>query len=61
LPVVQPIVQFIAPQELLPAYHPATGKSQLNGRPTLYLCRGTRCAAPVTEPAQAGYAFSSLA
>jgi uncharacterized protein len=61
LPVVRPIVQFIAPDELLPAHHPATGKSQLKGRPTLYLCRGTRCAAPVTEPAQAGQALASLA
>jgi uncharacterized protein len=61
LPVIQPIVQFIAPDESLPAYHPAAGKSQLDGRPTLYLCRGTRCAVPVTEAAQAGYAFASLA
>jgi uncharacterized protein len=61
LPVIQPIVQFIAPDKLLPDHHPATGKSQLNGRATLYLCRGTRCAAPVTEPAQAGDAFASLA
>jgi uncharacterized protein len=61
LPVVRPIVQFIAPDELLPAHHPATGKSQLKGLPTLYLCRGTRCAAPVTEPAQVGLALASLA
>jgi uncharacterized protein YyaL (SSP411 family) len=61
LPVVQPIVQFIEPDKSLPPHHPALGKSQLNGRPTLYLCRGTRCAPPVTEPAQVGHAFASLA
>jgi uncharacterized protein YyaL (SSP411 family) len=61
LPAVQPIVQFIEPQATLPAHHPANGKSQLGGRPTLYLCRGTRCAPPVTEPAQARNAFANLA
>jgi uncharacterized protein YyaL (SSP411 family) len=61
LPVVRPIVQFIEPQNALPAHHPAHGKSQLGGRPTLYLCRGTRCASPVIEPAQAQSAFESLA
>jgi hypothetical protein len=54
-------VQFIEPQNALPAHHPAHGKSQLGGRPTLYLCRGTRCASPVIEPAQAQSAFESLA
>ncbi|MGH6875238.1 MAG: thioredoxin domain-containing protein [Aestuariivirgaceae bacterium] len=61
LPAARLVVQFIEPEKALPAHHPAKGKSQLGGRPTLYLCRGTRCAAPVTEPAQAHHAFASLA
>ncbi|MGF7158587.1 hypothetical protein FHS85_000197 [Rhodoligotrophos appendicifer] len=29
--------------------HPAAGKTMVDGRPTLYLCRGTTCSLPVTE------------
>ena len=34
----------------LPEGHPAHGKSLQDGKPTLYVCRGTRCSLPVTRP-----------
>jgi uncharacterized protein YyaL (SSP411 family) len=33
----------------LPADHPASGKTAIAGRPTLYVCRGETCSLPVTE------------
>ena len=44
------IVQAIAPGGDLPAGHPATGKSQIDGRPTAYVCRGPTCSLPLTDP-----------
>ena len=60
LPAAQPVIQYVSPGESLPPRHPAHGKEQKEGRPTLYLCRGTRCAAPVTEPADAASVFAGL-
>jgi uncharacterized protein YyaL (SSP411 family) len=34
----------------LPPNHPAHGKTLLDGKPTLYVCRGTTCSLPVTDP-----------
>ena len=33
----------------LPSDHPAHGKSQIDGKPTLYICKGTRCSLPITD------------
>jgi uncharacterized protein len=60
LPAVQPVIQYVSPGESLPPHHPAYAKEPKQGLPTLYLCRGTRCAASVTEPADAASAFASL-
>lgn len=30
--------------------HPAHGKTALEGKPTLYICRGTTCSLPITDP-----------
>jgi uncharacterized protein YyaL (SSP411 family) len=60
LPAVQPVIRYVSPGERLPSRHPAYGKEQTQGLPTLYLCRGSRCAAPVTEPADAASAFAGL-
>ncbi len=36
----------------LPANHPASGKTALDGKATAYVCRGETCSLPVTDPAQ---------
>ena len=45
------IVSVVAPGEELPATHPAAGKSQTDGLATAYVCVGTTCSLPVTDPA----------
>jgi uncharacterized protein YyaL (SSP411 family) len=45
------VMSVIAPGEDLPAGHPARGKGQEGGRATAYICRGTTCSLPVTDPA----------
>ena len=35
----------------LPENHPAAGKGQAGGRATVYLCEGTICSLPLTDPA----------
>ena len=34
----------------LPASHPASAKTAVDGRPTAYVCRGETCSLPVTSP-----------
>jgi uncharacterized protein len=60
LRAVQPIIQYVSAGEQLPVAHPAHGKEMKQDRPTLYLCRGTRCAAPVTAPEDVDEVFRSL-
>ncbi|MCW9032802.1 MAG: thioredoxin domain-containing protein [Rhodospirillales bacterium] len=43
-------LQVIAPGTSLPDNHPAKNKGQINGRATAYICVGTLCSFPVTEP-----------
>ena len=45
------VMSVIAPQEDLPAGHPARGKGQEAGRATAYICRGMTCSLPITDPA----------
>ena len=40
----------LPPGQALPRGHPATGKTQLGGRPTVYVCPGQTCWLPITEP-----------
>jgi uncharacterized protein YyaL (SSP411 family) len=42
------VLQRIAPDEALPASHPAAGKGMQDGRPTAYVCRGPTCSLPIT-------------
>lgn len=44
------VLQVVAPGEALPQGHPAAGKGQVEERATAYLCRGTACSLPITEP-----------
>jgi hypothetical protein len=49
-PLPAAVVLTLAPGQRLPASHPAAGKSQLEGRPTAYVCPGQTCRLPVTDP-----------
>ncbi len=45
------VVSVASPGDELPRAHPAAGKGQADGRATAYVCVGTKCSLPVTEPA----------
>ena len=44
------VLSVIAPDQALPAGHPAAGKGRIDGRATAYVCRGTTCTMPIVEP-----------
>jgi len=44
------VLSVIDPNEQLPDSHPAAGKGQENGRATAYICKGTTCSLPLTDP-----------
>jgi uncharacterized protein len=44
------ILNVIATAQHLPDGHPATGKDQINGKPTAYICEGPVCSLPITTP-----------
>ncbi|WP_341896311.1 thioredoxin domain-containing protein [Ferrovibrio terrae] len=46
------VVLVTAPDAMLPETHPATGKTQIEGKPTAYVCLGPTCGLPVTTPAE---------
>jgi uncharacterized protein YyaL (SSP411 family) len=41
-----------SPNAALPETHPAIGKTQIDGKPTAYVCLGPTCGLPVTTPAE---------
>jgi len=43
------ILTVIAPDDELPANHPAAGKAQIGGVATAYVCAGATCSLPLTE------------
>ena len=45
-------IAILAPGARLPAGHPATGKEQKDGRPTVYVCIGQACSLPLTDAAE---------
>ncbi|WP_119460545.1 thioredoxin domain-containing protein [Rhodospirillaceae bacterium SYSU D60014] len=45
------VLTVLAADEPLPAAHPAADKPQIDGRVTAYVCRGTTCSLPITDPA----------
>ncbi len=44
------VLSVIAPGQQLPDSHPAAGKGQENGRATAYICKGTVCSLPLSDP-----------
>jgi len=49
--VADRIVAVTGPGTALPDGHPATGKTQVDGKATAYVCRGPVCSLPITDPA----------
>ena len=43
------LLQVLSPDTKLPASHPAAGKTQIDNKGTVYICRGTTCQLPVTD------------
>ena len=41
---------MLEPGASLPESHPAFGKDAVEGKSTAYVCRGTTCSLPITEP-----------
>ena len=46
------IVSFISPDEELPYYHPAYGKTAIDDKTTAYVCEDTICGLPITNIAR---------
>jgi uncharacterized protein YyaL (SSP411 family) len=55
------LLQHVSPGEDLPPHHPAQGKEVIDGRPTVYLCRGQTCSLPITDPAALALALGERA
>jgi hypothetical protein len=53
------IVSVIAPGAALPASHPATGKGQIGGAATAYVCEGPVCSLPLGDPAALDQALAA--
>jgi hypothetical protein len=49
-PIPARALSVLADTSCLPAGHPAAGKTRIDGMPTLYVCKGTRCSLPITDP-----------
>ena len=46
------LLQVVDAPDGLAAGHPAQGKGQVDGKAAAYLCRGTTCSLPITDPAE---------
>ena len=44
------VLQIVPPGADLPPSHPAHAKGALGGKPTVYVCEGPVCSAPLTDP-----------
>ncbi|GAB2177724.1 thioredoxin domain-containing protein [Dongia sp. agr-C8] len=53
------LLQVVPPDTTLPAAHPASGKTQQNGKATAYLCRNRSCGLPITDPKALDAALST--
>jgi len=53
------VLQTISDGSALPPGHPASGKERQNGKATCYICRGTSCSLPITDPGALREALSS--
>ena len=53
------LLQVVAPGASLPDSHPAFGKTQKDGKATVYLCRHRSCGLPITDPSALDAALST--
>jgi uncharacterized protein YyaL (SSP411 family) len=53
------IVSVIAPGAALPESHPASGKGQIAGKATAYICEGPVCSLPLSDPAALDQALAA--
>jgi uncharacterized protein YyaL (SSP411 family) len=53
------LLQLVPPGSDLPPEHPAHGKGRVDGRATAYVCRGTTCSLPITDPAELARALAA--
>ncbi|NQU69655.1 MAG: thioredoxin domain-containing protein, partial [Rhodospirillales bacterium] len=53
------LLNVILPNATLPPNHPASGKTQISGTATAYVCVGTTCSLPITIPADLTSALST--
>jgi uncharacterized protein len=44
------VLSVVAPDDALPAAHPAAGKTMSGGRATAYVCAGPVCSLPIADP-----------
>ena len=49
-PVPTGVLQVVSPGTELPSSHPASGKTQIDDKPTAYVCQGTSCSLPIMDP-----------
>lgn len=52
------LLNVLPPDATIPVGHPATGKKQINDAPTTYVCVGTTCSLPMTEPSELSEALA---
>ena len=53
-PIPNRSLSYVSDTDSLPQEHPAHGKARVDGKATLYVCKGTRCSLPVSDPAALG-------
>ena len=54
------VVQVVAPEEALPAGHPAYGKGLVGGKTTAYVCEGPVCSLPIVASSELIDALADL-
>ena len=58
--LIDRLLQVVPPGASLPAHHPATGKTQLDNKATVYICVGQTCSLPISDPANLASELSRL-
>ncbi|MGF1641681.1 MAG: thioredoxin domain-containing protein [Rhodospirillales bacterium] len=54
------VISLVPPDQSMPLTHPAHGKSTVDGRPAAYVCVGSTCGLPITDPAELKAVLATL-